>query len=57
MTQLTLATQVHASQPAVSQWERDLWLPGRASQVLLAEALNTTRDFLFGAKVPEVAAS
>lgn len=49
MTQKVLAAQVYATQPAVSQWEKDLWLPSRATQRLIAEALNTTRAFLFDA--------
>lgn len=48
MSQEGLAGKVYVTQPAISQWENDIWLPGRQSQVLLAEALNTTRSFLFG---------
>lgn len=48
MSQQTLAAKVYTSQPAISQWEKDLWLPSKQSQVLLAEALNTSRAFLFG---------
>lgn len=48
MSQQTLAAAVFATQPAVSQWENDLWRPGRATQKLVAEALGTTRLFLFG---------
>lgn len=48
LTQKALAAKAYTTQPAVSQWERDLWLPGKQAQVLLAEALNTTRHFLFG---------
>lgn len=47
LTQKALAAKVYTTQPAVSQWERDRWLPGKQAQVLLAEALNTTRSFLF----------
>lgn len=46
-SQETLATKVHVSQPAVAQWESNKWVPGRQSQFLLAEALGTTRQFLF----------
>lgn len=48
MSQVTLAAKVYTSQPAVSQWEKDRWLPSRQSQNLLADALGTTRSFLFG---------
>jgi transcriptional regulator with XRE-family HTH domain len=47
-SQQTLASKVYATQPAVSQWENDLWLPAMRTQVLLAEALDCTRHFLFG---------
>lgn len=46
-----LARRVHTSQPAVSQWENDLWLPSEQMQKLLAEALGATRMFLFGERV------
>ena len=55
-SQETLAAKVYATQPAVSQWENDLWLPAMATQVLLAEALGTTRHFLFGDPVKKVVA-
>jgi len=48
MTQKALAAAVYTTQPAISQWEKDKWLPSRASQVLLAEALGCSRLFLFG---------
>lgn len=48
LKQSQLANKVYATQPAVSQWESDTWVPHRSTQVLLAEALNTTRTFLFG---------
>lgn len=48
LKQSQLANKVFATQPSISQWENDLWVPHRATQVLLAEALNTTRLFLFG---------
>lgn len=48
LTQKVLAAKVYSTQPAISQWESDLWLPSRQTQVLLAEALNTSRSFLFG---------
>lgn len=51
MTQLTLARIVLTTQPTVARWERDEFLPSRASQVLLAEALGTSRLFLFGEAV------
>lgn len=46
-SQETLAEAVHVTQPAVAQWESNRWLPSRQSQFLLAEALGTTRTFLF----------
>lgn len=46
--QETLAAKVLVTQPAVSQWESDGVIPARQSQMLLAEALGTTREFLFG---------
>lgn len=48
LSQQDLATKVYATQPAVSQWENDLWLPSKQSQKLLADALGTNRAFLFG---------
>lgn len=48
LKQSQLANKVFATQPAVSQWENDHWIPHRATQVLIADALNTTRSFLFG---------
>lgn len=48
MTQKGLGAKVFATQAAVSQWETDRWLPSRATQLLIADALNTTRAFLFG---------
>lgn len=48
LKQEALAQKVYATQAAVSQWEHDNRLPNRQAQVLLAEALNTTRYFLFG---------
>lgn len=50
-SQETLASKVYTSQAAVSQWESDLILPSRQSQALLAEALETSRVFLFGDRV------
>ena len=55
LTQKGLAAKVFTTQPAVSQWEKDLWLPSKQAQVLIAEALNTTRDFLFGEDAEAVA--
>lgn len=55
MKQSQLARKVYATQPAVSQWENDTWVPHRATQILLAEALNTTRTFLFGEESERVA--
>lgn len=46
-TQETMARKVYVTQPAVAQWEADLWLPARPTQVLVAEQLGTTRAFLF----------
>lgn len=51
LSQEALAARVYATQPAVSQWENDLWLPNKQTQVLLSEALGTTRSFLFGEAV------
>jgi transcriptional regulator with XRE-family HTH domain len=48
LKQAQLAALVHTSQPAISQWEHDKWLPGIAMQRLLAEALGADRAFLFG---------
>lgn len=48
MTQLTLAAKTYVTQPAVSQWESGKYVPDRATQDLIAEALGTTRTFLFG---------
>lgn len=50
LTQEALASQVYVTQAAVAQWETNRWLPSRQSQYLLAEALGTTRHFLFGAE-------
>jgi transcriptional regulator with XRE-family HTH domain len=47
-TQVTLASKVHSSQPAVSQWEKDRWLPEPYMRKQLAEILGTTQTFLFG---------
>jgi len=46
-TQETMARKVYVTQPAVAQWEADVCLPARPTQVLVAEALGTTRAFLF----------
>lgn len=55
LSQEALAAKVFVTQPALSQWENDKWLPGRQSQELLATALNTSKHFLFGdAAVPAV---
>lgn len=35
---------------SISHYEKDTYTPGHLTQVLLAEALDTTRDFLFGDK-------
>lgn len=48
MTQETLARKLHTKQAAVSQWENDKWLPTRPMQFAIAEALNTSRVWLFG---------
>lgn len=47
MTQETLARKVFVTQGAVAHWEADNTLPARPTQALLAEALGTTRAFLF----------
>lgn len=48
LTQETLARQVFTTQPTVARWEKDEFLPGKQAQVLIAEALGTSRLFLFG---------
>lgn len=50
LTQTTVARAVNVTQPAVSQWEKDLWLPDASRQVQLAELVGTTREFLFGGR-------
>lgn len=47
-TQTAIAKAVHVTQPMVSQWERDEWLPSVEAQHALAEHFGTTRTFLFG---------
>jgi transcriptional regulator with XRE-family HTH domain len=47
LTQKALAAAVFTSQPAISQWEKNKWLPSKQTQVLLAQELGTTRAFLF----------
>lgn len=56
-TQETFARKVFVTQPAVAQWEADLWLPARPTQVLIADELGTTRLFLFGENTTEAAVS
>lgn len=51
LTQDALASRVFVTQSAVAQWETNRWVPSRQSQMLLAEALGTTRHFLFGEAV------
>lgn len=46
-SQVALAAKVHVTQPAISQYEKNRWLPNPDVQVDIAEALGTTRDFLF----------
>ena len=53
--QVSLAARLGTSQAAVSQWESDKWLPAPHMQKLIAEELGTTRLFLFGDRVAEVA--
>ena len=48
LTQETLARKVFVTQPAVAQWENDNWLPARPTQALIADVLDTSRNFLFG---------
>jgi transcriptional regulator with XRE-family HTH domain len=55
MTQLSLARKAYTSQPAVSHWEADRYLPGRPTQVIVAEALGTSRLWLFGEDLEQVA--
>lgn len=51
LTQESLARTVFTTQATVARWEADEFRPGRQAQVLLAEALGTTRIFLFGEMV------
>lgn len=46
--QATLAEKAYTSQPAISQWEHDLWVPTLAFQRALADALDASRSFIFG---------
>jgi transcriptional regulator with XRE-family HTH domain len=48
LTQVSIARAVHVTQPAVSQWEKNLWLPELDVQFALADLLGTTRAFIFG---------
>lgn len=48
MTQETLARKVYVTQAAISRWENGLDIPTKPAQILLAQTLNTTRQFLFG---------
>lgn len=48
VTQVATAKRVNVSQPMVSQWERNEWLPSVDVQHELAEYFGTTRTFLFG---------
>ncbi len=47
LTQKALARMVLTSQPAISQWEKDKWRPARATQLRLADALRTSRGWIF----------
>lgn len=49
-SQETLARKANTSQPAISQWEGNLWTPALGSQIALAEALGVNRSFLFGSE-------
>lgn len=51
LTQSALAEKVYVTQSAIAQWETNRWVPARQAQVDLAEALGTTRHFLFGDEV------
>lgn len=51
LTQEDLGRRVFATQAAVSRWENDHDIPTRAAQALIAQELNTTRQFLFGEAV------
>lgn len=51
LTQESLARQLFTTQATIARWEGDKFVPNRQAQVLLAEALGTTRLFLFGEKV------
>lgn len=48
ITQVELAKRCHTTQSAVAHWEADRFTPSRQSQFLVAEALGSTRTFLFG---------
>ena len=47
MTQGALASKVHVTQPAVSQWENGQTLPTLPVQFAIADHLRTTRSRLF----------
>ena len=48
LTQETLARMALTTQPTVARWERDEFLPHKASKKLLADALGVAPEFLFG---------
>lgn len=52
LTQADLARLIFTTQPTVARWERDEFLPGKQSMVLLAQALGVSRLFLFGEEAP-----
>lgn len=50
-TQVTFAAAVAVTQPAVSQWEQDNYLPAGPLRLVVAESLGTSVDYLFGEQV------
>lgn len=50
-SQEELAKHVYVTQVAISHWEQNSRRPSRGSQIRLAEALGTSRAFLFGEAV------
>jgi transcriptional regulator with XRE-family HTH domain len=45
--QTSFARRIHTSQPAISQWELDKWLPGPEMRRRIAEELGATQSFIF----------
>lgn len=47
LTQETVAKRLKTSQPAISQWEKDKWVPAGLMRARLADVLGTTEAWLF----------